>query len=79
MITSESPAIQSRSFFCGVNFCLAGGFGTTGFVGFGLVVGFGVTVVGGTTIATSMSSAFSRPIASWTRPRGRSSRSAWLT
>ena len=37
MITSESPAIQSRSFFCGVNFCLAGGFATTGLVGFGLV------------------------------------------
>ena len=36
MITSESPAIQSRSFFCGVNFCLAGGFATTGFVGFGV-------------------------------------------
>ena len=38
-MTSESPAIQRRSFFCGVNFCLAGGFPTTGLVGF--VVGVG--------------------------------------
>ena len=81
MITRESPAIQSRSFFFGVNFCLAGGFATTGLVVgvFVVVVGFGVTRLGGMTIATSMSSAWFRPIASWTRLRGRSSRSAWLT
>ena len=82
VITSESPATQSRSFLFGVNATFAGGFATAGFaVGFfvGFVPGFGVTVVGGTTIATSISSASPRPMASWTSPRGRSSRSAWLT
>ena len=38
MITSESPATQSRSFFFGVNARLAGGFATAGFVGFGVGV-----------------------------------------
>ena len=82
MITSESPATQSRSFLFGVNATLAGGFEVSGFApasSSAVEPGFGVTVVGGTTIATSISSASPRPMASWTSPRGRSSRSAWLT
>ena len=60
MITSESPATQSRSFFFGVNATLAGGFGRRASPpasSWASDLGFGVAVVGGTTIATSISSA----------------------
>ena len=78
MITSESPATQRRSFFCGVNFGLPGGFATAGF-GVALLAGFGFVLVGGITIATSISSASSRPATLCTNCRGRSSWSAPLT
>ena len=81
MITSESPATHSRSFFVGVNASFVGAL-AAGFVAgvrVGFELGLGVTLVGGTTIATSIWSASPLPMTSCTIPRGRSSRRAWLT
>jgi hypothetical protein len=85
VMTSESPATQIRIFFFGEKAIFAAGFGFAagffaGVVGFGPDVVFvGSVVTGGATIATLISSASSRPIASCTSLRGRSRRSAWLT
>ena len=81
-MTSESPAIQSRSFLLGEN---AGFFGGLGVVGVGVGFGFGFGVLtgdvgvagcSGSAISVSISSASERPTTAWTPFRGRSRRSS---